>query len=205
MPADQRANLRRGNHDRSSRSEGIFILCKVANFSWKTVKTIINMREQLAGTQFLTARLTARPMNVPSSPRHNRSCASTVCSRRRPISPCRLTFVSRHVSTRMAAVWPLRPSAATPIAPSSHSVSRHRLAGEGADSDASITANNAGTGWHQAGRIHARLDTGAGGFIGRTLTSALLQAGALTNTAGTSETIEELLLRHICRQHRTCV
>ena len=34
-----------------SRSEGIFILCKVANFSWKTVKTIINMREQLAGTQ----------------------------------------------------------------------------------------------------------------------------------------------------------
>ncbi|MGM4918837.1 NAD-dependent epimerase/dehydratase family protein [Tardiphaga sp. 813_E8_N1_3] len=38
------------------------------------------------------------------------------------------------------------------------------------------------------------LITGAGGFIGRTLTSALLQAGALTNAAGTSEIIEELLL-----------
>ncbi|WPO38922.1 NAD-dependent epimerase/dehydratase family protein [Tardiphaga sp. 42S5] len=38
------------------------------------------------------------------------------------------------------------------------------------------------------------LITGAGGFIGRTLTSVLLQAGALTNAAGISETIEELLL-----------
>jgi nucleoside-diphosphate-sugar epimerase len=38
------------------------------------------------------------------------------------------------------------------------------------------------------------LITGAGGFIGRTLTSALLRAGALTNTAGTRETIEEFLL-----------
>lgn len=34
-----------------SRSEGIFILSKVANFSWKTVKAIIDMREQLSGTK----------------------------------------------------------------------------------------------------------------------------------------------------------
>jgi uncharacterized protein (DUF2336 family) len=32
-----------------SRTEGIFILAKVANLSWSTVKAIINMREQLAG------------------------------------------------------------------------------------------------------------------------------------------------------------
>jgi uncharacterized protein (DUF2336 family) len=32
-----------------SRSEGIFILSKVANFSWKTVNAIIHMREQLSG------------------------------------------------------------------------------------------------------------------------------------------------------------
>jgi hypothetical protein len=34
-----------------SRSEGIFILSKVANFSWKTVNAIINMREKLSGTK----------------------------------------------------------------------------------------------------------------------------------------------------------
>jgi uncharacterized protein (DUF2336 family) len=34
-----------------SRSEGVFILSKVANFSWKTVKAIINMREQLSGAR----------------------------------------------------------------------------------------------------------------------------------------------------------
>jgi len=38
------------------------------------------------------------------------------------------------------------------------------------------------------------LVTGAGGFIGRTLTSALLRAGSLTNAAGDSEKIEEILL-----------
>jgi nucleoside-diphosphate-sugar epimerase len=38
------------------------------------------------------------------------------------------------------------------------------------------------------------LITGAGGFIGKTLTSALLQQGSLTNAAGESETIEEILL-----------
>ena len=32
-----------------SRTEGIFILAKVANFSWPTVKAIINMRDQLSG------------------------------------------------------------------------------------------------------------------------------------------------------------
>jgi uncharacterized protein (DUF2336 family) len=32
-----------------SRTEGIFILAKVANFSWSTVKAIINMREKLSG------------------------------------------------------------------------------------------------------------------------------------------------------------
>jgi uncharacterized protein (DUF2336 family) len=34
-----------------TRSEGIFILSKVANFSWKTVKAIITMREKLSGTK----------------------------------------------------------------------------------------------------------------------------------------------------------
>lgn len=34
-----------------SRSEGIFILSKVANFSWSTVKAIINMRETLSGAK----------------------------------------------------------------------------------------------------------------------------------------------------------
>jgi uncharacterized protein (DUF2336 family) len=34
-----------------SRSEGIFILSKVANFSWRTVQAIIRMREQLSGTK----------------------------------------------------------------------------------------------------------------------------------------------------------
>jgi nucleoside-diphosphate-sugar epimerase len=38
------------------------------------------------------------------------------------------------------------------------------------------------------------LITGAGGFIGRTLTSELLQDGSLINAAGESETIEEILL-----------
>lgn len=38
------------------------------------------------------------------------------------------------------------------------------------------------------------LITGAGGFIGRTLTSALLQDGSLTNAAGESEKIDEILL-----------
>lgn len=36
--------------------------------------------------------------------------------------------------------------------------------------------------------------TGAGGFIGQTLTSALLQAGALSNAENKAETIEELIL-----------
>ncbi|MEH2483783.1 uncharacterized protein (DUF2336 family) [Nitrobacteraceae bacterium AZCC 2146] len=34
-----------------SRTEGIFILCKVAGFSWSTVRAIINMREQLSGME----------------------------------------------------------------------------------------------------------------------------------------------------------
>jgi nucleoside-diphosphate-sugar epimerase len=38
------------------------------------------------------------------------------------------------------------------------------------------------------------LITGAGGFIGRTLTSALLHDGSLTNAAGEREKIEEILL-----------
>lgn len=33
-----------------SRTEGVFILAKVANFSWKTVKAIVNMREELSGS-----------------------------------------------------------------------------------------------------------------------------------------------------------
>ena len=38
------------------------------------------------------------------------------------------------------------------------------------------------------------LITGAGGFIGTTLTAALLQSGALKNAKGDSETIDEILL-----------
>ncbi|MDB5654422.1 MAG: hypothetical protein JWQ94_2035, partial [Tardiphaga sp.] len=38
------------------------------------------------------------------------------------------------------------------------------------------------------------LITGAGGFIGGTLTRALLQKGQLVNHAGQSEAIEEILL-----------
>jgi uncharacterized protein (DUF2336 family) len=38
-----------------SRAEGIFILAKVAGFSWATVKAIIRMREELSGTELLDA------------------------------------------------------------------------------------------------------------------------------------------------------
>ena len=65
-----------------TRAEGVMILAKVSGMSWSTVKAIINMRDDLSGTE---PDRSCRPARPPTNgcglrPR-SRCCVSTACSR----------------------------------------------------------------------------------------------------------------------------
>ncbi len=67
-----------------SRAEGVMILAKVAGLSWSTVKTIINMRDDLAGGGTDRSRDLQGHLRAVCGPRpRSRCCASIACPLRR--------------------------------------------------------------------------------------------------------------------------